>query len=230
MFDSIELGTAVYRAKAGKEIHMDREIRDRNGLTLEEYLASFKAGNYPRPSVTADIMVFSQEAESWRLLMIRRGGHPFLGCFALPGGFAEPGETVDQSAQRELMEETHVEGLSLAPVGLFSDPDRDPRGWTVTNAYLTVAPADLRYRADDDAAEAAWFAVSVEKNVEEYHLKLTNTADPSCVLTAVLSVRPRRTVLGEVRDIHIMQSDGIAFDHAKIILEGFLRLTEADLR
>ena len=117
--------------------------------------------------------------------MIRRGGHPFLGCFALPGGFAEPGETVDQSAQRELMEETHVEGLSLAPVGLFSDPDRDPRGWTVTNAW---------------------------------------------VLTAVWSVRPRRTVLGEVRDIHIMQSDGIAFDHAKIILEGFLRLTEADLR
>lgn len=206
---------------------MDQGLRDRNGLTLEEYLAAYKAGNYPRPSVTADIMVFSQEEETWRLLLIRRGGHPFLGCFALPGGFAEPGETVEQSAYRELLEETHVEGLTLAPVGLFSDPDRDPRGWTVTNAYLTVAPADLAYRADDDAAEAAWFGVSCEKCDGEYHLTLTDTAEPACVLTAVLAVNIRRTALGDVRDIRIVKSEGIAFDHAKIILEGFLRLTEA---
>ena len=209
---------------------MEREVRDKNGLTLEEYLAGYKAGNYPRPSVTADIMVFSQKEGRWRLLLIRRGGHPFLGCYALPGGFAEPGETVDQSARRELQEETHVEGLALAPVGFFSDPDRDPRGWTMTNAYLTVAPPDLAYRADDDAADAAWFTVEAREEEGRYRLTLTDEADSSCVLSALLAVKICPTVLGEVRDIRIAESDGIAFDHAKIILEGFLRLTRDKVR
>ena len=93
---------------------MDREIRDRNGLTLEEYLAGCKAGNYPRPSVTADIMVFSQEAESWRLLMIRRGGHPFLGCLALPGGFAEPGEYEEAGAAAVFADYPSMQAYLLA--------------------------------------------------------------------------------------------------------------------
>ena len=104
-------------------------LRDKNGLTEEEFLAAYRPKDYPRPSLTADIAVFSQEAGALQVLLVRRGGHPFLGKWALPGGFAQPGEAVTQTARRELEEETGLKGLRLTPVGLFSQPGRDPRMW-----------------------------------------------------------------------------------------------------
>ena len=68
------------------------ELRDKNGLTEEEYLKTYKPGDWPRPSVTADIAVFRETERGMELLLIRRGGHPYLGRWALPGGFSEPGE------------------------------------------------------------------------------------------------------------------------------------------
>ena len=95
-----------------------------------------------------------------QLLLIRRGGHPFLGCWALPGGFADEGETVEQTAARELEEETGLRGLDLKLVNVFSAPGRDPRGWTVSAAYAVCVDAGrLNAVAGDDAAEARWFDV-----------------------------------------------------------------------
>ena len=108
----------------------------------------------PKPALTADIAVFVGN----RLLLIRRGGHPYLGCWALPGGFAEPGETIEQTAARELEEETALSDTKLRLVGVYSAPGRDPRGWTVSVAYAaTLEKANAK--AGDDAAEAAWFEV-----------------------------------------------------------------------
>ena len=90
------------------------ELRDKNGLTEREYLAQYRADKYPRPSVTVDVCIFSRAADgSLRTLLIRRGGHPFLGWWALPGGFAQPGERVEEAAARELEEETNLCGLTL---------------------------------------------------------------------------------------------------------------------
>ena len=137
------------------------ELLDKNGLTEREFLAAYRADRYPRPSVTADIMLLSETADGVETLLIRRGGHPYLGCWALPGGFADPSERVEQAAARELEEETHVADLPLYPLMLCSAPGRDPRGWTISQAYLAlVRRAELPVQADDDAAEACWFSLA----------------------------------------------------------------------
>ena len=137
------------------------ELRDKNGLTEEEFLAAYKQKNYPKPSLTADIAVFRKDDDgACELLLIRRGGHPYLGCWALPGGFADRGETIERTAARELEEETGITGLELSLVGIYSAPGRDPRGWTVSAAYATVLDEGMiPATAGDDAAEARWMEV-----------------------------------------------------------------------
>ena len=110
------------------------ELRDKRGLTEAEAIARYRSRNYPKPALTADILVFRREGTGLKLLLIRRGGHPYLGKLALPGGFANENEPVEATAARELFEETGVEGLQLQLVGIFSAPGRDPRGWVVSAA------------------------------------------------------------------------------------------------
>lgn len=136
-------------------------LRDKRGLTEAEAIAEYRTHNYPRPALTADVIIFQRTdaAGGMKVLLIRRGGHPCLGRWALPGGFAEPGETIEQTAARELEEETGVTGMALSLVGVYSAPGRDPRGWTVSAAYMVVIDRPCRAVAGDDAAETGWFDV-----------------------------------------------------------------------
>ena len=104
------------------------ELRDKRGMTEAEAIADYKRHNYPKPALTADCAIFARRGEGWQLLLIKRGGHPYLGCWALPGGFADEGETIEQTAARELEEETCLSGIPLKLVGIYSAPGRDPRG------------------------------------------------------------------------------------------------------
>jgi ADP-ribose pyrophosphatase YjhB (NUDIX family) len=113
--------------------------------------------------MTADIIVFAKQADTYRVLLVTRKGHPFIRKLALPGGFAHETETINETAARELAEETGVEHLQLNLVGLYSNPGRDPRGWVVSAAFAAVVDADLiTVRAGDDAAQAGWFTVDGE--------------------------------------------------------------------
>lgn len=113
---------------------------------------------YPRPAVTVDVVLFTMQANDLAVLLIRRRLEPFAGAWALPGGFVEENEKLHVAAARELSEETGVRGVPLEQLGAFGDPGRDPRGHTVSVAFLSFAlTAQLRVRAGDDAAEAAWF-------------------------------------------------------------------------
>ena len=137
------------------------ELRDKRGLTEAEAIAAYRKKNYPKPALTADICIFARWGEGWRLLLIRRGGHPYLGCWALPGGFADEGETIERTAARALEEETGLTDLPLRLVGIYSAPGRDPRGWTVSAAYAARVPEGaLKAVAGDDAAETRWFELA----------------------------------------------------------------------
>lgn len=114
---------------------------------------------YPRPSVTADCIVITREAEP-KVLLIQRGGEPFKGCWAFPGGFMEMDETTEQCAIRELEEETGLKIHEVCQIGAYSKVDRDPRGRTITVAYLALVDAPLPVKGLDDAAKAQWFPLS----------------------------------------------------------------------
>ena len=136
------------------------ELRDKRGMTEEEAIADYRRRNYPKPALTADCAIFARVGGRLRLLMIRRGGHPCLGCWALPGGFADEGETIERTAERELEEETGLTGIPMALVGIYSAPGRDRRGWTVSAAYAACLPDGPENAvAGDDAAETAWVDV-----------------------------------------------------------------------
>ena len=111
---------------------------------------------YPRPAVTVDVVLFTIRAGDLAVLMIRRGGAPFKGHWALPGGFVEENETLERAAIRELKEETSIDQPSLEQLGAFGDPGRDPRGHTVSVAFYAFLVAPARPVAADDAADAQW--------------------------------------------------------------------------
>ena len=105
----------------------------------------------PHIVLTVDCVVFNKENE---LLLIKRGKQPFEGKYALPGGRVEYGESAEQAALRELKEETGIEGQSLQLIGVYSGPNRDPRGHYVSVAFLAQLPEGAVIEAGDDAASA----------------------------------------------------------------------------
>ena len=104
------------------------------------------------PGLAADCVVFDAGN---RVLMIRRKNSPFKGRYALPGGFVDIGETVEDACRRELMEETSVKAGKLHLVGVYSDPRRDPRAHNVSVVYMTRVVRATPV-AGDDAAAAEW--------------------------------------------------------------------------
>ena len=113
---------------------------------------------YPRPAVTADCVVMTKE-ERPQVLLIQRGFDPFKGCWAFPGGFMNMYETTEQSAIRELEEETGLVVTELHQIGAYSKVDRDPRGRTITVAYLVLVDHPIAATGQDDAAKAQWFPI-----------------------------------------------------------------------
>ena len=114
---------------------------------------------FPRPMVTADVACFAEEEGRTWLLLIQRNHAPFAGRWALPGGFVDENEALEAAASRELREETGLEAAPLEQFGAYGDPGRDPRGHTVTVAYLARLPRRVEAAGADDAAAASWFAV-----------------------------------------------------------------------
>lgn len=221
------------------------DLLDRDGLTEREFLEKYRAEDYERPSVAADMVIFTvtdEAADSYRklpekelrILLIRRGGHPFLGKWALPGGFVQPSETTEQAAARELREETGVDDVYLEQLYTFSDIGRDPRTWVMSCSYMALINSDkLELQAGDDAAGAAWFKVSYRLLREqkemmedgyvktlEYELKLSGEEELSAVVARTLTVKTSSTST----EYKIVSNNGLAFDHAKIIACAIERL------
>lgn len=201
---------------------------------------------YNKPSVVSDVALFTiyeDEKENYRklptrqlsILLVKRGIEPFLGEYALPGGFVREGETVEESAYRELSEETGVNNVRLTNLSVFSDANRDPRGWVISCAFIGLTNSrSIKLKAGTDAKDAKWFSVSykcinekkdVDKDkyvmVREYELILTN-GDES--LKSILEIKNQTNNLYKTTSISIKKSEGIAFDHAKIIASAIYEL------
>ena len=111
--------------------------------------------------VAVDVVIFAVKAGRLRVLLIKRGVPPFLGRWAVPGGFLREGEGLDAAARRELKEETGVSEVFLEQLYTFGEPARDPRGRVLSVAYFALLPSEAAEAAapaaGGDAAEAAWF-------------------------------------------------------------------------
>lgn len=208
--------------------------RDPNGLTEEEFLAVYQPGDYPKPSVATDMVIFTvtdEEEENYRklarkelrVLLIKRGGHPYLGSWALPGGFVRPTETTEEAAARELREETGVDKVYLEQLYTFSEPDRDPRTWVMSCSYMALIDSSrVHIKAGDDAAQAAWFQASFRKVEQEDQREVweLTLSHEEILLQAILEKETGRSFT----ESRILDFGGLAFDHARILACGYERL------
>jgi 8-oxo-dGTP diphosphatase len=117
--------------------------------------------DYPRPMVTVDILVLRIDSANLSLLLIRRKHRPFAGEWALPGGFIGMEERLMEAASRELREETGLVGCALIPLLLADEPERDPRGRTITQVFGTILTDPSKFvKAGDDASANQWFPLN----------------------------------------------------------------------
>lgn len=115
---------------------------------------------YPHPSVTADNVIFGFDGTNLHILLVERGLEPYKGSWALPGGFLQMDETIEECAKRELAEETNVTEVYLQQFQTFSGVQRDPRERVLTVAFFAlVRKSDYEVIAGDDASDASWFLV-----------------------------------------------------------------------
>jgi 8-oxo-dGTP diphosphatase len=131
-------------------------------MDTPETAATYDVSRYDRPSVTVDVVIFSILEEQLKVLLIKRKAWPCEGMWAIPGGFVQMNESLDEAAYRELVEETNVtrEQIYLEQLYTFGDPGRDPRTRVITVAYFALVAADkLHPLAADDAIDVAWFSV-----------------------------------------------------------------------
>jgi len=162
-----------------------------------EYLKNYRPGDYEKPSVTVDNVIFTlSDQHELSILLIRRKGFPYKDKWAIPGGFVEMTESLSEAAARELKEETNLENIPMDQLATFGDVDRDPRMRVISVAYMAFVPKDsLNIKAGDDAGAAELFRIF--RNEE-----------------GLVFIGTR----------HVLKEDELAFDHAKVIGTAIQRL------
>ncbi|QRG70493.1 NUDIX hydrolase [Brevibacillus choshinensis] len=215
-------------------------------MTEKQFLQSYDASRFARPSVTVDMLIFTvadeQEAnyrklspKSLQILLVKRADHPFMGQWALPGGFVSPEESLEEAAMRELQMETNIDNIYLEQLYTWGDVNRDPRTRVISASYMALVDSEsLEVKAGEDADDARWFRLEdkwlrenkiatqdgtiTEKWVQ---LRFWNEAEE---LSATVKIT--RTVAGRTvrEEREIVETNHIAFDHAKIIQYALERL------
>lgn len=204
---------------------------EKKHISEEEFLKNYDPSEFERPSVTVDNVIFSifetktgnyrkNPEQNLYLLLIKRGEHPFINNWALPGGFVRINESVEESAYRELKEETNLDDLYMEQLYTFGNVERDPRMRIISTAYMAlIKPENIELKAATDASAVSWFKLTYEfLDNEKFNIKLDNG---EAVLNAGLIFDNEER--GENR-IKIAESGELAFDHAKIIGYALMRL------
>lgn len=219
------------------------------GQTLEEFLEAYDPYRYKNPCCTTDAVVFSAGKElsadltGLKVLLVRRSNHPSIGFWALPGGFVNLRENLEDTARRELEEETGVNGIAVEQFACYGDYDRDPRARVITTAYMALVDEEqTTVHAGDDAADAAWCTVSLEETGRktengwlsvDYRIVFVNDEKGICTAASVNKSVNKRERTGLIREKKYVVTDRgmTAVDHAAIIVQAMeilkLRLRHA---
>ncbi len=128
-------------------------------------------------AVTVDAVIFFRKADILNVLLIQRKNEPFRNEWALPGGFLDENEAMEQGAIRELEEETGLKLEKLQQVGAFGTPGRDPRGRTISIAFVGLIGTEAKVKANDDAVDAKWFSLNDLPNLAFDHRKIISEAN-----------------------------------------------------
>jgi len=198
------------------------EKRNRDGLTEKDFLTAYKPGDYERPSVTVDMLLLAidKHLQTLKVLLIKRGNHPFIDCWALAGGFVDIDESAYQAACRELEEETGLTNVYMEQLYTFSQPNRDPRMRVISVAYIALMQ-ETKVKAGDDAKDALWFDVSfnddslIIKN-DERGIKIKYKLEKKVFQNGI------EKYTNYVPSLE--SSEALAFDHVEILLEGLQRM------
>lgn len=221
------------------------ERKNEEGLTEKEFLARYKPGNYERPSVTVDTLIFAVpqnaewEDEEPELLLIRRKDHPCIHQWAIPGGFVNMDESLEDAAARELLEETGLSGICLEQLYTWGEVKRDPRMRIISVSFMAAVPKDeLDPEAGDDAEEAVWFKVKKKKlsdlengatyaltvENEEHHIFIGYRVTEGYERSGLMWKKEVHTELLPAIDVE--DTEELAFDHADILNLALDRLEE----
>lgn len=227
---------------------MSDKMVNAQGLTEEEFLKQYDPDKYAtsNPALTVDMLLFTvrddeklcasaTSSKHVEVLMVKRGDHPFIGRWALPGGFVTRNEAPEDAALRELKEETGIDEVYLEQLYTWGAPGRDPRTHVVSISYMALVDnSKLKVSAGDDASDAKWFKANLEVVDEkkavasngstlETDFRLTLSDDYQQLYGIVKAIK--RVENGVVkREYKLLEAEGIAFDHAVIITYGLLQL------
>ena len=224
-----------------------RNIKNKAGLTEKEFLDSYIPGNYDRPANTVDMLLFTVDDvpvekkdpdKTLKILLIKRADHPYLGCYAIPGGFVHIDEALSSACYRELKEETNIDNVYFEQLKTFGDlVERDPRMRVISIAYLALAnKANIKPIAGDDATEAKWFTVrkdfissnnSGTERVDTYNL--TFISDDGDIKIGYLVTE--RFIKNGIISIKVpsykpleWSTEELAFDHIDLVYHAIERL------
>ena len=163
---------------------------------------------YPHPAVATDIVVFTVENLTLKVLLIQRDVAPYRGQWALPGGFVRIEESVDSCAARELEEETGVKNIFLEQLYTFGEPNRDPRERVISVSYYALMPLDcVVLKSGSDAADVAWHSVAALPELAFDHEKIVSVARDRLTAkmdysTVGLMFMPDEFTLSEVQSLY----------------------------
>lgn len=199
-----------------------------------DFVKRYEAAKYERPSATADTMLFRLKAietkgkypkQQLQVLLVKRKNSPYIGGWALPGGFCNMDETLVMCAKRELLEETGLTGQYFGQGLTYDSVDRDPRTRVLTTSFLAVIPLNETSEpmAGDDAAQALWFDVQLTTEHVEKGLCFTlSLSADECTTEGKLLVK--KTENGDYIKSVVKDAEWLAFDHLEMITAGIVNL------
>ncbi len=160
-------------------------MKNELGQTLQEFLDAYDPTAFENPSCTVDIILMTVSSGVLKVLLIKRKNHPWIGQWALPGGFVNMDEDLDDAAARELEEETHIsQNTYFHQLYTLGTVNRDPRTRIISTVYFSMTPEEnLKHtHAGDDAKEAEWFTISktVKKINKKERVSILSLSNEKC--------------------------------------------------